>query len=176
MINVINFLLYPHITLGNCAAYPTAGVGNLVPNGGTSELVKLVAFEYEVDEAQVVVNAQSVDMGQGIYQVTVPPFSDPIRYDRMGSVYLRHASAPPLPHEGSHAVTPAGKPSNHAVIQYAAIDNQVPVQNITMIKMTEAMGSGTYHLNVKGKRVVYKKMGDTFMKGGSVIPGTNMVV
>ena len=40
---------------------------------------------------------------------------------------MRHASAPPLPHEGSNPVTPAGKPSNHAVIQYAATDNQVPM-------------------------------------------------
>ncbi|UJR11729.1 hypothetical protein I4U23_015910 [Adineta vaga] len=150
-------------------------MGNCFP-GGTSSLTRLVAFDYEVDESQVNIVSQAGGRGQGIYQVTIPGISTPIRYNRIGSVFMRHASAPPLPHEIPNSIIPAGKPSNHGVIRYAAVDNQVPVQSVTMIKMSEEMGSGTYHLNVNGNRMVYKKMGTCYMKAGSVIPGTNMVV
>jgi hypothetical protein len=150
-------------------------MGNCFP-GGTASLKSLVAFDYEIDENQVTVVSQGGGCGQGIYQVTFPGITTPIRYDRMGSVFMRHSSAPPLPHEVPNQVTPTGKPSNHAVIKYAAADNQVPAQSVTMIKMSEEMGSGTYHLNVNGNRMVYRKMGTVFMKAGSVIPGTNTVV
>ena len=150
-------------------------MGNCFP-GGAASLTSLVAFDYEVDEKQVTIVSEAGDRGQGIYYVTFPGITTPIRYDRVGSVYMRHASAPPLPHEVPNQVTAIGKPSNHAVIKYAAADNQVPAQSVTMIKMTEEMGSGTYHLNVNGNRMVYKKMGTAFMKAGSVIPGTNIVV
>ena len=136
----------------------------------------MAAFDYEVDEKQVIVTRQSVGLGQGIYQVTIPGITNPIRYDRVGTVFMRHASAPPLPHERSAAILPNGSQSNHAVIKYAAVDNQVPVQNIMMIKMTESKGTGTYYLNVDGNRMVYKKMGTVFMKDGTTIPGTNFVV
>jgi hypothetical protein len=150
-------------------------MGHCFP-GGSSDLIRLVAFDYEVDESQVMIVSEAGNRGQEIYQVTFPGATTPVRYDRVGSVFMRHASAPPLPHELPNQVTPAGKPSNHAVIKYAAADNQVPIQSVTMIKMSEVMGSGTYHLNVNGNRMVYKKMGTTFMKAGSVIPGTNIVV
>ncbi|CAF3003594.1 unnamed protein product [Rotaria socialis] len=150
-------------------------MGNCFP-GGEASLISLVAFDYEVDENQVTVVSQTGGLGQGIYLVTFPGITTPIRYDRVGSVYMRHSSAPPLPHEVSNQVTPTGKPSNHAVIAYAAADNQIPAQSITMIKMNEERGSGSYHLNVNGNRIVYKKMGTAFMKAGSIIPGTNIVV
>ncbi|CAF1462155.1 unnamed protein product [Adineta steineri] len=150
-------------------------MGNCFP-GGTASLIRLVAFDYEVNENQVTVVSQIGDRGQGIYQVTIRGITTPIRYDRVGSVYMRHASAPPLPHEVPGQATPTGKPSNHGVIKYAAADNQVPTQSVTMIKMSEEIGSGTYHLNVKGNRMIYKKMGTSFMKAGSFIPGTNTVV
>jgi hypothetical protein len=139
-------------------------------------LVRFAAFDYEVDESQVTIVSETGDRGQGIYQVTIPGIPTPVRYDRVGSVFMRHASAPPLPHELPNQVTPVGKPSNHAVIRYAAADNQVPAQSVTMIKMSEEMGSGTYHLNVNGNRMVYKKMGSSYLKAGSVIPGTNIAV
>ena len=149
-------------------------MGNLIP-GGKASLIRLVAFDYEVDEKQVVVVSKSGGLGQGIYQVTFPGVTTPVRYDRTGSVYTRHASAPPLPHDLPNHVTAAGKPSTHGVIKYAAADNQVPVQSVTMIKMSEETGAGTYHLNVNGNRMIYKKMGTVFMKAGSPIPGTNLV-
>ncbi len=150
-------------------------MGNCFP-GGNSDLIRLVAFDYEVDENQVTIVSQAGSRGQGIYQVALPGIPTPIRYDRVGSVFMRHASAPPLPHELANQITPAGRPSNHAVIRYAAADNQVPAESVTMIKMSEVMGSGTYHLNVNGNRMVYKKMGTSYLKAGSVIPGTNIAV
>ncbi|CAF4759207.1 unnamed protein product, partial [Rotaria sp. Silwood2] len=139
------------------------------------DLIHVVAFDYEVDPASVIIVSQVNNFGQGIYQVTFPGLTTPIRYDRVGTVYMRHSSAPPLPHEQTNSSTPAGTPSNHPVIQYAAVDNQVPADAIKMIKMAEERGSGTYHLNVNGNRMVYKKMGTVFMKAGASIPGTNIV-
>ncbi|CAF4041330.1 unnamed protein product [Rotaria sp. Silwood2] len=121
--------------------------------GGSSDLIHVVAFDYEVDPASVIIVSQVNNFGQGIYQVTFPGLTTPIRYDRVGTVYMRHSSAPPLPHEQTNSSTPAGTPSNHPVIQYAAVDNQVPADAIKMIKMTEERGSGTYHLNVNGNRM-----------------------
>ncbi|CAF1272575.1 unnamed protein product [Rotaria magnacalcarata] len=109
---------------------------------GTASLITLVALDYEVDESQVTVVSKTGHCGQGIYQVTFPGITTPIRHDRMGSVYIRHASAPPLSHKVPNQVTPTGKPSNHAVITYAAAaDNHAPAQSITMIKMYEERGS-----------------------------------
>ena len=149
--------------------------GNCIP-GGRASLISVVAFDYEVDESRVVVVSKSGGLGQGIYHVTFPGVTTPVRYDLIGSVYIRHASAPPLPDEVSNYVTPKGTPSTHRVIGYAAVDNQVPAQSVTMIKMHEETGSGTFHLNVNGHRMIYKKMGTVFMKAGSPIPGTNLVL
>jgi hypothetical protein len=162
--------------MGNC--FRTIGGGASFPNlfnSGSSDLIRVVAFDYEVDAATVTVVPQVDNLGQGIYQVTFPGLTTPIRYDRVGTVYMRHASAPPLPNEQANHATPVGTPSNHAVIQFAAVDNQVPVEAVKMIKMTEDRGSGTYHLNVNGTRIIYKKMGTVFMKAGVPIPGTSIV-
>jgi hypothetical protein len=149
-------------------------MGNLC-SPGTSALIRLVAFDYEVAPESVTVVSQTGGLGQGIYQVTFPGLTTPIRYDRIGTVYMRHASAPPLPHELANHSIPIGTSSNHAVVKYAAMDNQISANAITMIKMIESAGSGSYHLNVNGRRVIYRKMGTSFIKAGDQIPGTNMV-
>lgn len=138
-----------------------------------TDLIRTVAFDYEVDPEVVTIVSQMNNIGQGMYQVKFPGLDTPIRYDRIGSVYVRHSTAPPLPYEKANRAVPAGTPSKHAVIQYAAMDNQVPVNTVTMIKMIEDMGSGSYDLNVNGKRMVYKKIGSVFMKGDAPIPGIN---
>ncbi|CAF4863801.1 unnamed protein product [Rotaria socialis] len=143
-------------------------MGNCFP-GGEASLTSLVAFDYEVDEKQVTVVSQTGGLGQGIYLVTFPGITTPIRYDRAGSIYMRHSSAPPLPHESSNQVAPTGKPSNHPVIAYAAADNQIPGQSITMIKMTEerALAIFTFHIydNLTTTGLVQKISQTSFIAG-----------
>lgn len=135
-----------------------------------SDLAKVVAFDYEVDIKDVQLLSQTGNRGQGIYNVAVPNIDIDVRYDRMGSVYMRHSSAP----QPYYSTTPQGKKSNHAVIKFAAADNKISVNDITMIKMQEQRGSGIFHLNINGDRVVYKKFGTVFMKAGTNIPGLNV--
>ncbi|CAF3223613.1 unnamed protein product [Rotaria socialis] len=88
-------------------------------DGGKTGLIRTVAFGYHVDPAQVTIVSQMNNFGQGAYEVIFPGLITPIRYDRMGTVFMRHASAPPLPHVQANNATPEGTPSNHPVIQYA---------------------------------------------------------
>lgn len=70
------------------------------------DLKRIAAFECDVDETQVTITPRVTTMGQGIYHVTVPGITRPIRYDRMGTVLTRNDSAPPSLHKRSNAIAP----------------------------------------------------------------------
>jgi hypothetical protein len=94
----------------NCFANAAVEVVSIICTGNDPRaLIRLVAFDYEVDEDKVTIISESDGPEQGIYQVLFPGINIPIRYDRVGSVYMRHVSAPPLPHEVPNQVTPPGK-------------------------------------------------------------------
>lgn len=90
-------------------------MGNIC-GSGSGALIHMVAFDYEVDPKSVTIVSETGNRGQGICQVTFPGVTTPIRYDRIGTVYMRHASAPPLPHDLGYHFVPMGTPSNHAVV------------------------------------------------------------
>ena len=73
-------------------------MGPLLCICGDRFVKRVAAFDYDVHAAQVAVVAKSMDFsGQGMYKVTVPGITRPIRYGLMGTIVTRDASAPPLP-------------------------------------------------------------------------------
>lgn len=54
------------------------------------------------------------------------------------------------------------------LIKMVSVEQGCPVENIKVIDKVQGMGSGSYALDVCGKRMVYKKAGNTFMESNKM--------
>jgi hypothetical protein len=54
------------------------------------------------------------------------------------------------------------------LIKIVSVEQGCPVENIKIIDKVKGMGSGSYALEVCGKRMVYKQAGTTFMESSKM--------